>query len=131
MEVRTCTSCGKAKPEAEFYAHGSTTRRQCKACMAKTRERRRAVQREAKFAVDRERVRLLPAEPFRRWLLDRLPNYETYVVMAKSMGIAPRIVFRLLQQNGKQVSLDTVDRALVSEGSMSLSELYPDESQVA
>lgn len=99
--------------------------------MAKTRERRRAVQREAKFAVDRERVRLLPAEPFRRWLLDRLPNYETYVVMAKSMGIAPRIVFRLLQQNGKQVSLDTVDRALVSEGSMSLSELYPDESQVA
>jgi hypothetical protein len=96
--------------------------------MAKTRQRLRTKRETAIYAVDRESVPLLPAEPFRRWLLERLPQYESYIAMARSMGIAERIVFRLFYQDGKHVSLDTVDRALIYEGSTSLAQLYPDEA---
>lgn len=75
--------------------------------------------------VGEERVPLLPAEPFRAWLEDRLPSYSGPTAMADKLGIDETSVRRVLRGDKPSVSLDTVDRALINEGSTSLDDLYP------
>lgn len=76
----------------------------------------------------------LPREPFVRWLEKLQPRYESIGVFAEALGLDESLLRRVLRGWGVRrgervpkpyVSLDTVDRALTSEGSTLLWELYP------
>lgn len=61
----------------------------------------------------------------------RLRHYDSEKALASALETAPRTLYRWLH-DGQTVQLDVVDRALVSEGSALLVELYPlDDEQAA
>jgi hypothetical protein len=62
----------------------------------------------------------LPIEPFRAWLEERLEHYDgSTETLGQVIGLDDRQVRRLLRESST-VALDTVDRALITEGSTSL-----------
>ena len=111
--TRTCSACGEDKPLTtnHFYRRGQGYRRQCIPCV-----RNRAGSTTKTIAGGGR----LPIGPFRDWMERRLAFYEGSVeLLAKATGLPDRQVRRVLRE-ADSVALDTVDRALINEGSTPL-----------
>lgn len=107
---KTCSCCKESKPVAEFYRRGNGRRGQCIACM---RSRHGST---SKTVAGGGR---LPVGPFRRWMEERLDYYGSLELLSKATGMSDRQVRRVLRES-EMVALDTVDRALINEGSTPL-----------
>lgn len=111
--TRTCSACGKDKPLTtnNFYRRGQGYRRQCISCV-----RNRAGSTTKTIAGGGR----LPIGPFRDWMERKLAYYEGSVeLLAQATGLPDRQVRRVLRE-ADSVALDTVDRALINEGSTPL-----------
>jgi hypothetical protein len=71
----------------------------------------------------------VPVGPLAEWLTERAEAYGGYIRLARLVGMDESRLRRLAQGNpdtvDSKVSIWTVDRILVAEGSASLEELYP------
>lgn len=111
--TRTCSACGKNKPLTtnHFYRRGQGYRRQCISCV---RNRQGST---TKTIAGGGR---LPIGPFRDWMERKLAYYEGSVeLLAQATGLPDRQVRRVLRE-ADSVALDTVDRALIKEGTTPL-----------
>lgn len=111
--TRTCSACGETKPlnTDYFYVRGTGFRRQCISCV---RNRQGSTTRRIAGGGR------LPIGPFRDWMERRLAFYDGSVeLLAKATGLPDRQVRRVLRE-ADSVALDTVDRALINEGSTPL-----------
>lgn len=111
--TRTCSTCGEEKPLCEdyFYVRGTGFRKQCILCV---RKRQGSTTRKAAGGGR------LPIGPFREWMRERLAFYNGEPgMLAQATGLPERQVYRVLNE-GESVALDTVDRALINEGSTPL-----------
>lgn len=77
-------------------------------------------------APDLEPARRLVAVPFSAWLREREGEYDDRVHMARALGMDDSLLGKLLEDRKPAVSIDTVEHALVREGSTFLWQLYPD-----
>lgn len=110
---RTCSSCGQDKPltTKHFYRRGAGFRQQCILCV-----RNRQGSATKRIAGGGR----LPIGPFRDWMERRLAFYGgSMELLAKATGLPDRQVRRVLRE-ADSVALDTVDRALINEGSTPL-----------
>lgn len=111
--TRTCSACGKDKPltTKHFYRRGAGFRQQCISCV---RNRQGST---TKTIAGGGR---LPVGPFRAWMERRLAFYGgSMELLAKATGLDDRQIRRVLRE-ADSVALDTVDRALINEGSTPL-----------
>ena len=110
--TRTCSTCGEEKPLCEdyFYVRGTGFRKQCISCV---RSRQGSTTRKAAGGGR------LPIGPFRKWMEGRVAYYGEVGLVAQATGMAERQVYRVLHE-GESVALDTVDRALITEGTTPL-----------
>lgn len=111
--IRECSTCGESKPlnTEHFYVRGDGFRRQCILCV-----RNRQGSTTKKVASGGR----LPVGPFRDWMNERLRYYGGSVeLLAQATGMNDRQVRRVLRES-VSVNLDTVDRALIMEGSTPL-----------
>ena len=110
--LRTCSACGKDRPLTthHFYRRGKGFRRQCISCV-KARQ----------GSTDKTIAGggRLPIEPFRKWMERKLDYYGGVELLAQATGLPDRQVRRVLRE-ADSVALDTVDRALINEGSTPL-----------
>ena len=117
--MKQCAWCKRRKPFAEFYKRtdrpGYRSRcRSCDAAIAKGRSK----------AFDPDNPRL-PLEPFAAWLEELVGEVGT-AVAEDVTGLSQRRIYCFIQREQDGVTLDAVDRVLVREGSIHLSELYPE-----
>lgn len=110
--LRTCSACGSDKPltTKHYYRRGKGFRRQCIPCV-KTRQ----------GSTDKRIAGggRLPVGPFRKWMEMKLEYYGGVELLAQATGLADRQVRRVLRE-ADTVALDTVDRALINEGTTPL-----------
>lgn len=77
--------------------------------------------------VEEEKDLRIPAEPFREWMRAMMERYECGSTgLSEVTGLPDRSIQRILYEGQDNVSIDTVDKALVREGSTLLPTLYPD-----
>lgn len=110
--TKKCSRCEKNKPLVDFPARNGAAdgrRGQCKSCYYRQRKRGEGI-----YGGGR-----LPIGPFRDWLNERLEHYGSLEVLAQATGVDPRQIRRCLHESQK-VSLDLLDKALISEGSTPL-----------
>ena len=109
---RTCSTCGKDKPltTKHFYKRGAGFRQQCISCV-----RNRQGSATKRIAGGGR----LPIGPFRKWMEGRVAYYGEVGLVAQATGLPERQVYRVLHE-GESVALDTVDRALITEGTTPL-----------
>jgi hypothetical protein len=72
-----------------------------------------------------EPVQRLPIAPFRAWLQKLYAEFEDWGMVAEVTGISERQLLRYRGEN-EWVELEIADRALTSEGSMLLWDLWPE-----
>lgn len=95
------------------------------------RARRRGEVEHKPSPVDQERAGYVPALPFAEWLhaayeRDRSPRgWDEFCV---DIGVSARNVARMVSGEQKMVQADTVDRALINEGSTNFAELYDEDA---
>lgn len=132
--VRTCRRCHVTQPADEFYvtrrdtAGAPVTRKwTCRTCTHDQAARwRTRKQQTATAPVDREHGTLLPIGPFRDWLDRRLTMGEYDLgSLAAALGVSDRRLYAWMHVN-QRVHIDVVDRALLTEGSVMLRDLYPE-----
>ena len=110
--TRSCSACGKDKPltTSHYYRRGKGFRRQCIPCV------------QSRQGSTDKRIAgggRLPVGPFREWMERKLDYYGEVALLAQATGLDDRQVRRVLRE-ADTVALDTVDRALINEGSTPL-----------
>lgn len=144
--MHLCAKCKQDKPIDDFsprrgtgwYDDNGTKRYSyCQTCMrTEDKERKRkdrlAGKPASKYSGERRNVKvsrhdMLPVEPFALWLKAKVIEYGSVLSVAHATGLGDRRIRSILGGEQKYVSLDTVDFALVREGSTFLFQLYGPE----
>lgn len=74
-----------------------------------------------------ERCSRLPAAPFAAWITYVLERDDASIeATAARLGMADRLCRRIRDLEQQMVSLETVERALIADGTIGLEDLYPD-----
>lgn len=112
-QTKTCSKCRKRKSASSFNPRRDShdgLRNQCKACTIG----------QVGSGTPGMGGGRLPIEPFRAWLEERLEHYDNCIEdLSRAIDVDSRQLRRLLRES-TWVALDTVDRAVLTEGSTSL-----------
>lgn len=114
--TKTCSKCKRTMPHSEFRKRKESRdglRGQCRDCYRGKRKPKT----DTAGAPGGGR---LPIEPFRKWLTWKLEYYESNMrLLSEATGISERALWRCFNES-QTVTLDLVDRALITEGSTPL-----------
>lgn len=118
VERKTCRGCRKRKPFSEFGRNGFGRdgtvlyRGRCKRCRRKG---------------DAEQSPRIDACPFAAWMRYVMVRDDaTRIDLSDRFGIAEKVIRYILNDHQALVELDTVDRALIADGTLTFDDLYPD-----